>query len=63
MQGPVGAAAVGIARNTLAVFMQPSSDDVMFCPSDVSADHVGVATWKKGMTFGEFSEETFKKYY
>lgn len=63
VQGPVGKASEGIARNTLAIFMQPSHDEVMFAPPGATTESARVESWKPGMTFGEFSIETNKKYY
>ena len=73
-----GAEAVGVSRETFAVFMEPEYDGDMKVPLGRSAKDVqdgdavrflpdGVRTlesrWKEGMDFGEFSEETFRAFY
>jgi len=55
--------AFNLTRCTLAVFMQPTWNERLDCPSEVEAEAVGVAAWKPGMSFGEFSETRFDSYY
>ncbi|KXZ49807.1 hypothetical protein GPECTOR_19g258 [Gonium pectorale] len=58
-----GPAAVGVSRDTFAVFMQPNVQERMDCPPGVSPKQVEVTHWKPGMNFGQFAEEKFKVYY
>lgn len=60
---PAGEAAQGIARATFALFLQPRWDAVLAPPAGVEEEEVGVARWKKGDTFGSFSERTVDAYY
>jgi len=63
VQAAEGPGAVGVARNTLAVFMQPNWDAVLTAPPGATEADVDVAEWKPGQTFAEFTEEVLKKYY
>jgi len=58
-----GPEAASISRNTFAVFMQPSVDEIMVIPSGISSSSVAIGKWQKNMSFGDFSEKTFKSYY
>lgn len=55
--------ALGVSRNTFAVFMQPRWDELMALPEDADAARVGIGQWRPGMNFGEFAESTMQQYY
>ncbi|KCV68564.1 hypothetical protein H696_04857 [Fonticula alba] len=65
--GPVGLETAGIARNTLAVFMQPNFSEKLYFPQTGSpeelAKKIDVPQWKAGQDFGEFTIATNELYY
>ena len=78
VRGAEGAGAVGISRDTFAVFMEPEYDGALELPAGKSVADVqsGEAVrwlpktvktlgsrWVEGMDFGEFSEKTFEAFY
>lgn len=55
-----------ISRSTFALFMQPRWDaplEPSVAPVRLSLESVGVARWRPGDTFGDFTERTFDAYY
>ncbi|KAK9785183.1 hypothetical protein WJX73_001207 [Symbiochloris irregularis] len=50
--------AVGVSRNTFAVFMQPRWDEPMAMPEGADAASVGIGQWRPGLSFGEFADLT-----
>lgn len=78
VRGAKGEKAVGISRNTLAVFMQPMWDEQMNTPKDSTHEQVchGSSSdllppgmpkledrWEPPVDFGTFTNETLKKYH
>lgn len=78
VRGATGPGAVGISRNTLAVFMQPRFTDTMNIPSErTAADAEKGSTqaflppgmppldvrWTPGIDFGTFTNQTIAKYH
>ncbi|XP_004348108.2 hypothetical protein CAOG_04283 [Capsaspora owczarzaki ATCC 30864] len=59
VRGAMGEKAVGISRNTFAVFMQPHWDETLDAPAGATVEDVAVPQWKAGMTFGEFLKSVF----
>ena len=43
--------------------MSCSFDEPMDLPPNADAKAVGIGQWQENITFGEFSELTFKKFY
>ena len=73
-----GSSLPGVSRETFAVFMEPMYFEPMDCPSGIDAGcaqsqtaaanlPVGVPSlgtrYKKGMTFGDFTDATLSSYY
>lgn len=79
VRGARGAAAAGVARNTLALFMQPNWDVPMAPPGGMgdgsgaggggdagqaaAAAAAGVPQWRPGQTFGDFAAATVAEHY
>ncbi len=78
VKGATGPAAIGVSRDTFAVFMEPMFDEPMNLPDGSSVDSVvrgsaskylpqGVpllaSRWKPEQDFGVFTETTLKSYY
>ena len=54
----------GIARNTFAVFMQPHFEAPMDAPpGKLTGADVGIAHWRPGQSFGDFSAAKVAMYY
>lgn len=58
-----GPRSAGIARATLANFMQPAYNDKMNVPTGTSIEACKIKHLEEGMTFHDFSEKKFKEYY
>jgi len=59
-----GPSAVGISRDTLAVFMQPMWDHKMICPQGMEPKDIDVVGWTSpDQNFAEFTVEKFREYY
>jgi isopenicillin N synthase-like dioxygenase len=52
-----------ISRSTFAVFMQPDTDMTMGSPHGTAEVDLRVGAFQPGMTFGEFSQATFARFY
>jgi isopenicillin N synthase-like dioxygenase len=63
VQAAQGPAAAGVARNTFAVFMQPTWDAILHAPPGAGPADVDVAEWAPGQTFDEFTNAVLRKYY
>lgn len=64
VRGAYGDNAVGVARSTLAVFMQPNFDFKLSLPDGADAKAIEIKAWKNSeQTFSEFSVEKNKEYY
>lgn len=52
------------SRNTLAVFMQPHWDLELKVPAGREGEAAGMmgGRWEPGISFGEFSDRTFRAY-
>lgn len=76
--GAVGPKAVGVSRNTLAVFMQPMWNERMDVPTDLSEDGAKHGSsreflppglppldvrWTNGIDFGTFTNQTIANYH
>jgi isopenicillin N synthase-like dioxygenase len=55
--------AAGVSREAFALFLQPGVAEPMDAPPGVGPAAVAVGQWSPGLTFGEFSDRTFAKYY
>ena len=60
VRGARGAGAVGVCRNTFAVFLQPQYDAPMDAPPGSAP---GVPGWEPGQDFGQFSAARVALYY
>jgi isopenicillin N synthase-like dioxygenase len=59
-----GPKAVGISRDTLAVFMQPMWSHKMICPEGMGTKEINVVGWTSPeQNFAEFTTEKFREYY
>ena len=64
VRGAYGENASGVARSTLAIFMQPNYDFKLSIPTGVDPKTVEISAWKSSdQTFSEFSIEKNKEYY
>lgn len=63
VQGPQPSLSQGVARNTFAVFMQPTWSEAVASPEGVSAEKVAVGQWRPGMDFIGFTKATLSEYY
>lgn len=61
VRAPRAPSALGLARNTLAVFMQPRWDAPMAPPPGCPPP--AVPCWREGQTFGEFADATLATHY
>lgn len=55
-----------VSRNTFAVFMQPSFDEVLDVPTGGGLSEVvkrDVEAWRENITFGNFARAKFERYY
>ncbi|KAK8595636.1 hypothetical protein V6N13_000337 [Hibiscus sabdariffa] len=62
VRAPKGKEASGVDRSTFALFMQPDWDERLNFPEDVHI-HKELITPNGSLTFGEYSEMLFDKYY
>jgi isopenicillin N synthase-like dioxygenase len=58
-----GAAAAGVARNALAVFLQPQWDAPMDAPASADVAQLGVPPHSVGNSFGEFAHAMLASYH
>ena len=64
LQGPKpGGASAGVARNTFAVFMQPTWSEPVRAPAGVPPSAVAVGQWADGQDFIAFTKATLEQYY
>lgn len=58
-----GAGALGVARSTFALFMQPHWDEPMDLPPGAIVPDMHIGQWEEGLTFGELAEKTNREVY
>ena len=63
VRGAQGPGAVGVARCTYALFMQPRWDEPMDPPPSADKARVAVPAWEPGQDFGAFTKRKVEQYY
>lgn len=58
-----GVDALGVARSTFALFMQPHWDEPMDLPPGAGPMEQVIGQWEEGLTFGELAEKTNRALY